>query len=125
MPYDVAASRKRVPAAMPKPGTGRTRDIELPNESGVTDPRLVARKEQPRDVKSNLIMRRALMGGRALTVPYVSRAQQRFAHTDTAKSKGFPTAEFDAASKGRMAGKPERVGKKTSMHARRSPKGRR
>lgn len=33
-------------------------------------------------------------------MPYKSQAQQRFAHTDTAKAKGFPTAEFDRASKG-------------------------
>ncbi len=33
-------------------------------------------------------------------MPYVSDSQRRFAHTDTAKKKGFPTAEFDAASKG-------------------------
>jgi hypothetical protein len=33
-------------------------------------------------------------------MPYVSRAQQGFAHTPAAKAAGFPTAEFDAASKG-------------------------
>lgn len=42
-------------------------------------------------------------------MPYVSDAQRRFAHTPTAKAKGFPTAEFDAASKGQK-GLPERVG---------------
>lgn len=45
-------------------------------------------------------------------MPYKSQAQMRFAHTDTAKAKGFPTAEFDAASKGTMAGKPERLTKR-------------
>lgn len=45
-------------------------------------------------------------------MPYASKAQARFAHTDTAKSKGFPTVEFDHASKGRMAGKPERAAKR-------------
>lgn len=45
-------------------------------------------------------------------MPYASKAQMRFAHTPTAKAKGFPTAEFDAASKGKMVGKPEKVGKK-------------
>ena len=33
-------------------------------------------------------------------MPYVSDAQRKFAHTDTAKKKGFPTEEFDKESKG-------------------------
>lgn len=33
-------------------------------------------------------------------MPYVSDAQRRWAHTENAKKAGFPTAEFDAASKG-------------------------
>lgn len=41
-------------------------------------------------------------------MPYVSDAQRRFAHTDTAKEKGFPTEEFDKASKGQK-GLPEHV----------------
>ena len=49
--------------------------------------------------------------------PYASKAQMRFAHTDTAKAKGFPTAEFDRASKGKMQGKPERKGKRMTTRA--------
>jgi hypothetical protein len=33
-------------------------------------------------------------------VPYKSAKQERWAHTPSAKKAGFPTAEFDAASKG-------------------------
>lgn len=33
-------------------------------------------------------------------MPYTSLKQERWAHTPAAKAKGFPTAEFDAASKG-------------------------
>lgn len=44
-------------------------------------------------------------------MPYVSKAQQGFAHTPTAAAKGFPTAEFDAASKG-LTGLPQHVGAK-------------
>lgn len=44
-------------------------------------------------------------------MPYVSDAQRKFAHTDTAKKEGFPTEEFDAASKGH-AGLPEHASKK-------------
>lgn len=29
-------------------------------------------------------------------MPYASDKQRRWAHTDTARRKGFPTAEFDA-----------------------------
>lgn len=43
-------------------------------------------------------------------MPYVSDAQRRFAHTDTAKKVGFPTAEFDSASKG-QTNLPEHVKK--------------
>lgn len=31
---------------------------------------------------------------------YKSLKQERWAHTDSAKKKGFPTKEFDQASKG-------------------------
>jgi hypothetical protein len=34
-------------------------------------------------------------------MPYASKAQERWAHTPSAKKAGFPTAEFDAASKGK------------------------
>lgn len=33
-------------------------------------------------------------------MPYKSLAQERWAHTPSAKKAGFPTAEFDSASKG-------------------------
>ena len=33
-------------------------------------------------------------------MPYRSMKQERFAHTPTAKKAGFPTKEFDKASKG-------------------------
>lgn len=56
-------------------------------------------------------------------MPYVSDAQRRFAHTDTAKEKGFPTAEFDRASKGQRD-LPERVAAKRVTKGR-SMKGRR
>lgn len=42
-------------------------------------------------------------------MPYKSMAQMRFAHTPTAAKKGFPTEEFDNASRGKMGGKPEHV----------------
>lgn len=45
-------------------------------------------------------------------MPYVSAAQRRFAHTATAKRKGFPTEEFDKASKGmKDSDLPDHVGK--------------
>lgn len=56
-------------------------------------------------------------------MPYKSAAQRRFAHTDTAAKKGFPTAEFDRSSKGQR-NLPERVAKK-KMSSTRSMKGRR
>ena len=34
-------------------------------------------------------------------MPYVSKKQERWAHTESAKKAGFPTAEFDSASKGK------------------------
>ena len=34
-------------------------------------------------------------------MPYKSAKQERWAHTEAAKKAGFPTAEFDAASKGK------------------------
>lgn len=43
-------------------------------------------------------------------MPYVSDAQRKFGHTDTARKKGFPTEEFDKASKG-MKGLPEKKSK--------------
>jgi hypothetical protein len=33
-------------------------------------------------------------------MPYVSKAQQKWAHTDDAKEKGFPTAENDIETAG-------------------------
>jgi hypothetical protein len=33
-------------------------------------------------------------------MPYESQKQERWAHTESAKKAGFPTAEFDKASKG-------------------------
>lgn len=72
MPYDTAGVRARLNKGMkmPKPGSGRTADIELPNESGLVDPRVVeaqqrtaTRKEQPRGVQSNLQLRRSMLGG--------------------------------------------------------------
>lgn len=33
-------------------------------------------------------------------MPYQSAKQERWAHTASAKKAGFPTAEFDKASKG-------------------------
>lgn len=33
-------------------------------------------------------------------MPYASNAQRAWAHTASAKKSGFPTAEFDRASKG-------------------------
>ena len=47
-------------------------------------------------------------------MPYVSKAQQGFAHSPAGKAAGFPTAEFDAASKG-LTGLPKHVGPKKSM----------
>lgn len=40
-------------------------------------------------------------------MPYASRRQERWAHTASAKQKGFPTKEFDKASKGRSFSKPK------------------
>lgn len=45
-------------------------------------------------------------------MPYASKAQQRFFHTDTARKKGITSAivsEFDKATKGKSI--PERKGK--------------
>ena len=55
-------------------------------------------------------------------MPYASKAQQRFAHTATAKRKGFPTKEFDRETKS-YSSLPERATKKKPMS--RSMKGRR
>ena len=44
-------------------------------------------------------------------MPYVSDAQRRWAHTVSAKKAGFPTAEFDRASKGQKK-LPEHVAKR-------------
>ncbi len=44
-------------------------------------------------------------------MPYVSDAQRKWAHTDAAKKAGFPTKEFDEASKGEK-NLPEHVAKK-------------
>jgi hypothetical protein len=53
-------------------------------------------------------------------LPYVSRAQQGFAHTPAARAKGFPTAEFDAASKGQK-GLPEHAAKKKPVRRKKRP----
>lgn len=53
-------------------------------------------------------------------MPYKSQAQQAFAHTDTAKKKGFPTDEFDKASKG-MKGLPEHVKGKSKPKGKKRP----
>lgn len=45
-------------------------------------------------------------------MPYRSMKQERFAHTNTAKKVGFPTKEFDKASKGMKL--PERAPKSNS-----------
>lgn len=46
-------------------------------------------------------------------MPYRSSSQRRFAHTATAKRRGFPTKEFDKASKGdKDSDLPEHVGDK-------------
>lgn len=42
-------------------------------------------------------------------MPYKSDAQRRWAHTESAKKSGFPTGEFDEASKGKKL--PEKVKK--------------
>lgn len=53
-------------------------------------------------------------------MPYKSQAQQAFAHSATGKAKGFPTEEFDKASKGMKL--PEKAdeskvkGKKRPVH---------
>lgn len=44
-------------------------------------------------------------------MPYVSQAQEAWAHTEAAKKAGFPTKEFDKASEGLSL--PERVRKET------------
>lgn len=50
------------------PPPARTTDIELPNESGITDPTIATRqqtrKEQPRSMASNVSLRRSMLGGR-------------------------------------------------------------
>jgi hypothetical protein len=53
-------------------------------------------------------------------MPYVSDAQRRFAHTDTARAKGFPTEEFDKASKGQR-GLPEHVKSKGKPKGKKRP----
>ena len=53
-------------------------------------------------------------------MPYQSRAQQRFFHTDTAKRSGISSidvAEYDRASKGKRL--PERVTKRRVRSRRR------
>lgn len=47
-------------------------------------------------------------------MPYASKKQERWAHTASAKKAGFPTAEFDAASKGKKL--PEHVHHKSTDH---------
>lgn len=56
-------------------------------------------------------------------MPYASKAQQRFVHTPSAKRKGFPTKDFDRATKN-YATLPERATSKKRPSAR-SMRGRR
>ena len=53
-------------------------------------------------------------------MPYKSLAQARFAHTATAKAKGFPTAEFDRETKG-YSHLPERAPSKGKRMSKRAP----
>lgn len=59
------------PSVVPKRKVDTTRDIELPNDTGEVDPRLskpvsrpVRKSEQPKDMVSNIALRRSLTGGR-------------------------------------------------------------
>ena len=54
-------------------------------------------------------------------MPYVSQAQRRWAHTKSAKRKGFPTAEFDKASKGKKL--PARAKTKSKSRTKSKSKG--
>ena len=47
-------------------------------------------------------------------MPYKSAKQERWAHTEAAKKAGFPTAEFDKASKGMHL--PEKVHHRSTEH---------
>jgi hypothetical protein len=47
-------------------------------------------------------------------MPYKSAKQEKWAHTASAKKAGFPTAEFDVASKGKHL--PETVHHKKGEH---------
>jgi hypothetical protein len=53
-------------------------------------------------------------------VPYASAKQRRWAHTESAKKKGFPTKEFDKASKGKSL--PETSKKAKGMSKKMSKK---
>jgi hypothetical protein len=46
-------------------------------------------------------------------MPYSSKKQERWAHTASAKKAGFPTQEFDKASKGKSL--PETAKKAKGM----------
>lgn len=58
------------PSVVPRKRVDTTRDIALPNDTGEVDPRLskpraAARtSEQPKDMVSNIALRRSLTGGR-------------------------------------------------------------
>lgn len=59
------------PSVVPRKRVDTTRDIELPNDTGEVDARLgkpvsrpVQRSEQPKDMVSNIALRRSLTGGR-------------------------------------------------------------
>lgn len=59
------------PSVVPRKRVDTTRDIELPNDTGEMDPRLVSKpravarpSEQPKDMVSNIALRRSLTGGR-------------------------------------------------------------
>jgi hypothetical protein len=56
----------------------------------------------------------------AATMPYISDAQRRWAHTPAARKVKFPTAEFDKESKGKKL--PEKIGKRRMKVSYPSPK---
>jgi hypothetical protein len=74
MPEDPLEGAKRFlakPSVVPKRKIDYSKDIELPNDTGERDPRLAATpravarpSEQPKDMLSNVKLRRSLTGGR-------------------------------------------------------------
>jgi len=45
-------------------------------------------------------------------MPYVSDKQRRWAHTDSAKKSGFPTAKWDAETYGKKVARKKKKGRK-------------